>query len=82
MFGLSFLSPLFLLGLAAALLFAPLATVFAMALENGVKGGRWYSLMDKVAAPRTLAAAWERVRANWLTSASQPRCASRYCRTT
>ena len=28
------------------------------ALVNGVKGGRWYSLMDKVYAPATLAAAW------------------------
>jgi RNA-directed DNA polymerase len=34
------------------------------ALENGVKGGRWYSLIDKVCAPATLAAAWTRVRAN------------------
>ena len=34
------------------------------ALENGVKGGRWYSLMDKVYAPAALAAAWEKVRAN------------------
>jgi RNA-directed DNA polymerase len=34
------------------------------ALENGVKGGRWYSLMDKVFAPATLEAAWENVRAN------------------
>jgi RNA-directed DNA polymerase len=34
------------------------------ALENGVKGGRWYSLIDKVHAPATLAATWERVRAN------------------
>lgn len=34
------------------------------ALENGVKGGRWYSLIDKVHAPATLAAAWEKVRAN------------------
>jgi len=34
------------------------------ALDNGVQGGRWYSLMDKVAAPRTLAAAWKRVAAN------------------
>jgi RNA-directed DNA polymerase len=34
------------------------------ALENGVKGGRWYSLIDKVHAPATLAAAWEQVRAN------------------
>jgi RNA-directed DNA polymerase len=34
------------------------------ALENGVKGGRWYSLMDKVCAPATLKAAWEKVQAN------------------
>ena len=34
------------------------------ALENGVKGGRWYSLMDKVFAPATLSAAWEQVQAN------------------
>ena len=34
------------------------------ALVNGVKGGRWYSLMDKVFAPATLEAAWERVWAN------------------
>ena len=32
------------------------------ALEQGVKGGRWYSLMDKVCAERTLRAAWERVQ--------------------
>jgi RNA-directed DNA polymerase len=34
------------------------------ALVNGVKGGRWYSLMDKVFAPDTLEAAWEKVRVN------------------
>ncbi len=34
------------------------------ALDNGVKGGRWYSLMDKVSAPVTLLAAWRKVRAN------------------
>jgi RNA-directed DNA polymerase len=34
------------------------------ALGNGVKGGKWYSLMDKVYAPRTLQAAWQRVQAN------------------
>src|SRR5215470_12309509 len=34
------------------------------ALENGVKGGRWYSLMDKVFAPDTLEAAWDRVLGN------------------
>jgi RNA-directed DNA polymerase len=34
------------------------------ALVNGVKGGKWYALMDKVFAPDTLAAAWTKVRAN------------------
>jgi RNA-directed DNA polymerase len=34
------------------------------ALVNGVKGGRWYSLMDKVYAPATLQAAWTKVHAN------------------
>lgn len=34
------------------------------ALDNGVKGGRWYSLIDKVHAPATLQAAWAKVRAN------------------
>ncbi len=34
------------------------------ALGNGVKGGRWYSLMDKVYASATLTAAWTKVRAN------------------
>jgi RNA-directed DNA polymerase len=34
------------------------------ALDNGVKGGRWYSLMDKVYAPATLDAAWIRVLVN------------------
>jgi len=34
------------------------------ALVNGVEGGKWYSLMDKVYAPKTLALAWEKVKAN------------------
>jgi RNA-directed DNA polymerase len=34
------------------------------ALEEGVKGGRWYTLMDKVAALPTLRAAFARVQAN------------------
>ena len=34
------------------------------ALERGVKGGRWYTLMDKVAARPTLRAAFTRVKAN------------------
>jgi len=34
------------------------------ALVNGVKGGKWYALMDKVFAPATLTAAWTKVHAN------------------
>ena len=34
------------------------------ALANGVKGGKWFSLMDKVFAPKTLAVAWAKVRSN------------------
>jgi RNA-directed DNA polymerase len=32
------------------------------ALEKGVKGGVWFSLIDKVYRPKTLEAAWKRVR--------------------
>ena len=34
------------------------------ALEQGVKGGKWFSLMDKVYAPRNLEAAFTRVKRN------------------
>jgi RNA-directed DNA polymerase len=34
------------------------------ALENGVKGGRWFSLIDKVYRAETLRAAWQKVKAN------------------
>jgi len=34
------------------------------ALVNGVKGGKWFSLIDKVSAPATLELAWTKVRAN------------------
>jgi RNA-directed DNA polymerase len=34
------------------------------ALEQGVKGGVWYALMDKVYAPRNLLAAWQKVQDN------------------
>ena len=34
------------------------------ALGNGVKGGKWFSLMDKVYRPSTLEAAWRKVEAN------------------
>jgi RNA-directed DNA polymerase len=34
------------------------------ALEEGVKGGKWFSLMDKVYASGNLNAAWEKVKGN------------------
>lgn len=34
------------------------------ALERGPKGNRWFSLIDKVYADRTLQLAWEKVRSN------------------
>ena len=34
------------------------------ALDNGVKGGKWYSLIDKVMMPTTLKVSWHKVRAN------------------
>lgn len=35
-----------------------------VALQNGVKGKVWFSLMDKVCAERTLQMAWEQVQSN------------------
>ena len=34
------------------------------ALERGLKGGKWFSLIDKVVSDRNLRAAWARVRSN------------------
>lgn len=34
------------------------------ALERGVKGGKWFSLIDKVYQDRTLAIGWEKVKSN------------------
>jgi len=34
------------------------------ALENGVKGGKWHSLIDKVFSTRNLHAAWKKVKRN------------------
>ena len=34
------------------------------ALEEGVKGGVWFSLMDKVYSPRALESAWNQVKSN------------------
>lgn len=33
-------------------------------LERGVKGGKWFSLIDKVYHPRTLQQSWEKVESN------------------
>lgn len=33
-------------------------------LENGVKGGKWFSLIDKVNSRKTLEVAWKQVKAN------------------
>jgi RNA-directed DNA polymerase len=35
-----------------------------IALERGIKGNRWFSLIDKVRSLRTLTMAWDKVRAN------------------
>lgn len=35
-----------------------------MALERGIKGNKWFSLIDKVFAERTLQLAWEQVQRN------------------
>ena len=34
------------------------------ALDNGVQGGKWFSLIDKVYRPAVLLAAWRKVAAN------------------
>jgi RNA-directed DNA polymerase len=34
------------------------------ALGNGVKGGKWFSMMDKIYHPRALQAAWQKVKRN------------------
>ena len=34
------------------------------ALEMGAKGGKWFSLIDKVYAPKNLESSWEKVRRN------------------
>jgi hypothetical protein len=39
-------------------------TPMLMALVDGVRGGKWFSLIDKVCSPTTLGIAWESVRRN------------------
>ena len=34
------------------------------ALQNGVKGGKWFSLIDKVSRKETLRVAWSKVKEN------------------
>ena len=46
------------------------------ALQRGVKGGKWFSMIDKVHPERTLRAAFRQVAANegppgWITSRSR-----------
>ena len=41
------------------------------ALGNGVRGGKWFSLIDKVYRKETLKAAWHKVRANARSSWSR-----------
>jgi len=40
------------------------STNMLTALVNGVTGGKWFSLFDKVYAPKTLEIAWQRVLSN------------------
>jgi RNA-directed DNA polymerase len=35
-----------------------------MALERGMEGNKWFSLIDRVWSERTLGQAWEKVKAN------------------
>ena len=35
-----------------------------IALDNGVKGGKWFSLIDKIYSPKTLNIAWQQVKSN------------------
>ena len=43
------------------------------ALDSGVKGGKWYSLIDKLHPEATLRAAFEQVKANRGAAGCQPR---------
>lgn len=51
-----------------------------MALETGVKGNRWFSLIDKVERVRTLELAWEKVHANAGGSGVDGMTVSRFAR--
>jgi len=47
------------------------------ALERGLKGNKWFSLIDKVWSARTLELAWEKVRSNVGACGPAPAGASR-----
>lgn len=49
-------------------------------LENGVKGGKWYSLIDKVYSSTNLESAWRRVAANRGAAGVDQVSISRYAR--
>lgn len=50
------------------------------ALERGVKGGRWFALIDKVWAPRNLRAAFQRVPANGGAAGVDHQTVAKYAR--
>ena len=49
------------------------------ALGNGVKGGKWFSLMDKVIRPTTLEAAWQSVARNKGAAGVDGQGVERFC---
>lgn len=51
------------------------------ALENGVKGNKWFSLIDKVYRYQTLESAWEQVRANKGAAGIDGQSIERFART-
>ena len=48
------------------------------ALGNGVKGGKWFSLVDKIVRPATLEAAWRKVERNKGSSGIDGRSIERF----
>jgi hypothetical protein len=48
------------------------------ALENGVKGGKWFSLIDKVYRAETLKATWQKVEASARTSGMDGQSVKRF----
>jgi RNA-directed DNA polymerase len=50
------------------------------ALGNGVRGGKWFSLIDKVVRPATLDIAWQRVARNKGAAGVDGQSIERFCR--